>query len=369
VSVTQTEPDVSLQIEPSEVRFNETVTVAGRVSIEDIGAGNVPYLVTLGGQFIAQNTTAPDGTFDDEFSLPSSAATGDQEVRVSLLLTDQALASVNTSTSITVEESPSNLTLSVDAVEGRSVQVSGRLSVSEFSVRGQRVRLVAANTTLGTVTTGMDGQFQTTLVIPPRLLDDGLFDDSTTVSIQAEYRTARSNIESAQASTTVSITHTSRLPVIGAVVIGGGILLIGGYLVYSRFRETDASSAERLGPGGTGQPAEQWQSLADSSEIEPLTEAQEALAANQPEVAVQYGYAAVRMQLERQTGLEAAKTPWEFYRAYREHDTSTEINETLRQATELYERAVFASETVPSPAAEELLSRLDGTEPMTSSAP
>lgn len=350
VSVSQAEPDILLQTQPSEVRFNDTVTVSGRVSVDDVGAGGVPYLVTLDGQFIAQDTTASNGTLENDFSLPGSVGTGDREVRVSLLVSDQALASANTSTPITVPEQQSNLTLSVDSVEGRSVQVSGRVSISEFGVEGQRVQLTTANTTLGTVTTGTNGQFQTTVVIPSDQLDSGLFDDSTTLSLQAVYGTERSNVESAQASATVSITHPSWLLIVGAVVIGSGVFLVGGYLIYSRLRETDSSPKE-----GT----KTWQSMAEASETEPLAQARDALASDQPEVAVQYGYAAIRMQLENQTGIGTAKTPWEFYRTYHENKTETDTVRTLQQATELYERAVFASETVSTTTAEEFLAQLD----------
>jgi hypothetical protein len=364
VAVEQVEPAVAVEASPTRVGFNESLTVFGRVERGDAGAGSVPYLVTIDGQFVARNTTRTNGTFKNVTSVPAAVPPGTQDVRVSLLLDGQALAATNGSTTVQIEERPSNLSVSVDAIEGRSVQVSGRLSVpGAGGVSGQQVRLRANNTTLGTATTGEGGQFQTTVVVPETLLDGGLLDRSTTLSIRAVYANEQSNLLSSEATTTATLTRSPGPVLAGAVVLIVGIVLVGGYAVYSRRGSTSDSQRGVPSPGSTGGSVLTGDAdQAAVAEETLLSRAREELAAGRSNAAAQFAYAVVRRRSERAFGIGPTKTPWEFYSACQQH-ADGDVDGVLRHATELYERAVFASESVSAETVREVLDRIETNEP------
>lgn len=358
VAITQATPNVSVRTTPDAVGFNETLRVSGQVGADDTGAANVPYLVTLDNRVLDRNTTALDGSFDTAVSIPATIQTGEHTAEVSLLLTDQALAPANASTAVTVQERPSELSLRVAAVEGRSIRVAGRLYVpGAGGVTGERVRLIANGTDIGSVRTGASGRFNTTVLVPASALNGGLTADSTRLRLQAAYDNDRSNVRASVAQTRVTISQTPWLLIGGATVVLIVGVLAGGYLLSRRVSGGRDSVSESVGSGG-GPYGDDGIVQSDVSPESLIALAREQLDDGRTDVAVRLCYAAMRTRLEAEMGAEQAQTPWEFYQAVTARSTDSDVVETLRSVTELYERAVFASEAVSVDVVESRLARV-----------
>ena len=369
VELSQTEPEISLQVTPTVLQYNDTVSVFGRVTAGDVGVGEVPYSVTIDRQFVAQDSTRTNGTFRNTTVLPSSVSPGEQNIRVALVLDEQAVAGTDTSTSVEVIERPSDLTLSIDRVDGRSLAVSGRLTLPETGgIPEETIRIVSGETTLGTVTTDSGGRFQTNLEVSEDILKDGLGDDSTTLNIRAVYANEQSNIEQSNATATVVINQESQLPILSLLAVSVFVLLGGAFAVFSQWRNGDTADTPTAVNDDTP-TAGSWSDKADTANNSLIALSHKELEADRPEVAVQLGYAALRTQFEQRLGIEPTTTPWEFYRKCRQHDTDTETIEALRQITELYEQAVFASESVPTETIEAFLEDVEDNQTVAGDVP
>lgn len=356
INVTQVQPTVDVKVQPSEVRFNETLTVNGWVGHKDTGAANVSAAVVADGEFLTINRTDANGTLRTNVSLPAAVDSGSQEMRLALLTRDRALAPANGTATMQVAETPTELTVDATQTEERTLRVSGRLdAASQGGVARQVVEITANGTTLGTATTSRDGQFRTTVVVPDKLLASGLGDAATTLNVQAAYRGSGTNLRSSSASATALVTQAGILLWIGALV-AGVLVLVGGFLGYrwwrrrSEGRDADRSrTIDEPTVSVTGDDGRTPDSV--------LGMAREQLAAGRPDTAVELAYTGFRRDLEHRAGIDDAATHWEFYHRYRQ-DGAEDV-ETLRRATELYERAVFASQSVSSDAVAEVLEAMD----------
>ncbi|SDG29287.1 DUF4129 domain-containing protein [Halorientalis regularis] len=357
VNVTQVQPTVDVDVRPTDVRFNETLTVDGWVGHEDAGAGNVSVAVVTDGEFLAVNRTRSNGTFRTNLYLPAAVDPGSQQVRLALLARDRALAPANGTAAIQVAETPTELTVSATRTDGRSLRVSGRLDAEgQGGIAGHEVQIRANGTTLGTATTGPSGQFRTAMVVPTELLESGLSDAVTTLDVQAAYQGDGTNLESSTAGTTATITQAGSLLWIGGLVAGVFVLL-GGYLGYRWWRRRGRNRAADR-PTSIDGPTVGVAEGSDGSGESLLDMAREQLTAGRPDAAVELAYTGLRRDLERRSGIEESATHWEFYHQYRRDGDESSV-ETLRRATELYERAVFASRSVSADSAAEILDTLD----------
>lgn len=357
VTVTQVQPTIHLSVRPTTIRYNETLTINGWVGHENAGAGNVSVAVVADGEFLAANRTESNGTLRTNVSLPAAVDPGSQQIRLALLARNQALAPANGTATIQVDETPTELTVSTTRIEGRSLRVSGQFNAgTEGGVGGQTIQIRANGTTLGTVTTGPKGQFRTTVVVPSELLESGLGSTVTVLNIRAVYQGSKTNLEASTAETTSIISQEGILLWVGGLV-AVVLVLVGGYLGYrwwrrrSQGRETDR-------PTAIDEPAVRVTD-SDGGTSKPLLEiAREQLTAGRPDAAVELAYTGLRRELEHRAGIEDSATHWEFYHRYR-RDGDEDSVEILRRATELYERAVFASQSVSPDSAAEILETLD----------
>jgi len=357
INVTQVQPTVHVTAHPTDIRFNETLSVNGWVGHEDAGAGNVSVALIADGEFLAVNQTESNGTLRRNVSLPAAVDPGAQEVRLALLARDQALAPANGTATIQVAETPTRLSLSAMRTAERSLRVSGQLDTdTQGGVARQEIQLRANGTTLGMVTTGPNGQFQTTVVVPAELLESGLGTSVTTLNVQAVYQGSGTNLEASTAETTSRISLEGILLWIGGLV-AVALALVGGSLGYrwwrrrSQGQETDRpTTIDEPAVGVTDGDSETGQSLVEI--------AREQLRTGQPDAAVELAYTGLRRELEHRAGIEDVATHWEFYHRFR-RDGDKDSVEILRRATELYEQAVFASQSVSPDSAAEILETLD----------
>jgi hypothetical protein len=362
ISVRQVKPSVRVAVQPESVRYNDTVRVSGWVGIDEVGAGNVSYLVTIDGRFVARNRTAGDGSFQANFSLPASVRDGTRPVRVAVVGQDRALTPTNASTPLQLRSTPTNLSVSASPVQGeqRTLRVRGRLlSAAGDGVSRQELAVTVNGTSVGTVTTGRGGEFVSTVVVPKAIADGRLLDQQSTLSVRVVYDGQGTSLAGSRMQTLTTVRGGS-LPLWLFVIVG---LLIGSSVVYLLVRglrrrdsaavEDDIGGVDRSGriPDAGGD---------NDAVVSLLRRARDLLTEGNSRVAIQYGYAAMRARLEREYGLESSQTPWEFYQACRENGIDSDVVKQVRRLTELYEQAVFASQSVSASGIQSSLDSVEG---------
>jgi len=361
VTVEQVEPTVDVSVSPSRGEYSESVTVAGRIGEDGGGAANVSYLVTVAGQVLGSGTTGSDGRFVTNVTLPASIDDGEQTVRVVLPLEERALASTNGSTTMSVVETRTNLTTAVTHVDGKTIRIRGNFTtVDGVAIGGERVRAVAGGTTIGSTTTGPNGTYEATLVVPGSAVQSGPFDATATVGIGVQYDGGATNLGNTAAEGSVSLPTTP----VGFLLVGGlaVLLVVGGAVVAWRRLggwervlggvEDEATVPERT-------LLEQDGHDSDHSATELFDVAREHANKGREDAAVRVGYVALRLRLTEDVEATAAiQTPWEFYRACCESGVDDEVLAVLREMTEHYERVRFTEEWSADGNAGTILDRL-----------
>jgi hypothetical protein len=263
------------------------------------------------------------------------------------------LTPTNETAAFRVQERPTELKVEATHIDNRVLSVSGELAVPNGpSVPDRTVALRVNGTAIGTTTTGPNGTFETTVIAPESVTSGGGFASVYTISIEAVYENDDANLGSSTGRA------TARLPV-GSLWDWLPIAAIPALLVISvgmawRWWRRDQRRSVEASDESTG-----WQaSVAETASAESLlTQARNALAEDQSVVAVKLIYATLRTHLETEYGSHDAQTHWEFYRRCEVPDDDTLA--TLRDATEVYERVVFAAEAVSSEAVAPLLDRTE----------
>lgn len=360
VDVEQTRPDVEVSASPDGVGFNETLTVTGRVGAERAGAANVSYLVAADDEVLARNRTTATGRVSEQVPLPATVAPGEQDVRLLVVQEARALARANGTATVGVRERATELSVGATQTDDRALRISGALTVADGGpgVPNRPVDLLVNGTHLGTATTGPDGTFDTTVVVPEGTTDTGLFDGGSTLAVEATYQDAEANLESAEATTTTVLRSSVLWTWVGGAVLA---LVLVGAVLYGVARLRRDRTEPATGPGGSTAWTESLGSGGtDGQSVETLLDgARDCLEADQPARAAQLGYAAARAALEREYGGVPAQTHWEFYRQCRQAAADSDRVETLRRVTEAYERAAFASEALSSERIDALLGEID----------
>jgi len=198
----------------------------------------------------------------------------------------------------------------------------------------------------------VNGTFETSVVIPESATNAGRFEDVSTLSIEAAYEESETNLGHSTASTTVPLTISSPWNWLGAAAIVVVVIIAAIIIQQWWTREQSASVENVTNPTG-------WQASigADMSAESLLNRARDVLGEEQPVLAAQLAYAALRTHLEAEDGGDGNQTHWEFYRQCQSRDKET--LETLRNATEIYERVVFAADSVSDETAAPLLDQAE----------
>jgi hypothetical protein len=254
---------------------------------------------------------------------------------------------------IQVRQRPTELTVEAAHTDNRVFLISGTLAVPNGPVVPDRsVEIRVNGTAIGTTMTGANGTFETTVIIPESVTSGNGFDSVTPALIEVVYETDDTNLGSSTAST------TARLPigVLGdwltfAAIPALFIIAVG--IVLSWWRR-DPQSA-----GGEFDESAGWQASVgeDVAAESVLSRARDTLAEGQSVVAAQLVYAALRTHLESEYRGNSSQTHWEFYHRCEELDDDELA--TLRDATEVYERVVFAANAVTAESVESVLDRTE----------
>ncbi|TKR25474.1 hypothetical protein [Natronomonas salsuginis] len=354
VDIERSTPTVAVSTPPRDVGFNETLTVTGHVGGDAGGAANVSYRVLTAGNALVEGRTNETGHIDEELPLPADVPAGDQQLRLAVGDSNRALTPTNETTTVTVRERPTELSIEANQTDERTIQLAGELVVPDGpGVPGRSIELLVNGSNLGTTTTGVNGTFETSLVVPESEIGSGASDSAATLSVGAAYQDERANLGASNAETAVILTTETLWGVLAGV--GLFVLIAGGVgVTVLSWRRGQSDSFETF-----EEPAGWSDALVeDGRSSESLLESAYDTLADRPVIAAQLGYAALRTCLEAEYGGQSAQTHWEFYRAC-EASADEEIVTTLRNVTELYERVVFASEPISAETVKPMLDRTE----------
>ncbi|NUB91473.1 DUF4129 domain-containing protein [Haloterrigena sp. SYSU A121-1] len=353
VDIEQVEPTIAIDdVEPDTVAYGDRVDVDYDLRVGDERVDDVPVAVSVDGTPIGLFGSS-NGSTTGNPTVPADVPSGERDLRISLPFEDRALASVTTSTTVTVAETEPELSVSASPTGEREVTVNGTLEATGGGVEGQSVRLVADGAVLETVSTDADGAFGASVTVP---------EETATGEVQlvAVHDDEGTNLARTEAATTVSFPTSadSLLPTWAWLALGLFVAAVGagGYWYRDRASAsapipTDPDEADDDAPttAGTSDPV---------SSRTLLSRASDQLSSGNPNDAVRDCYAAVRQSLESRFAASGPLTHWEFYRRYSDRSADAETESApLRDVTEGYERAAFGPDGVSEREAEAVLER------------
>ncbi|MFP8956800.1 hypothetical protein ACLI4Y_08730 [Natrialbaceae archaeon A-CW3] len=357
VSVEQVEPTITDVTVTEDGAYGDEITFQGNVAAMDEPVDGVPFTVTLAGQPLG-TVEASNGSFDGTFELPLTVPAGEQELEVSLEFEDQALAQTTENTSLTVIETETEILVN-SSESNDEIRLAGQLVDEDGAgIENETLQIHLEETPLGSVTTGSEGEFNATVDTPAGA------EGETVLSVA--YDNPETSLERSEAETTIMLPEggDSVGTPIGApawVWIGLGLLGATGLVVGSWWYRRAGSPPGTVPTNGPNNGQEVPSTVAATEPTENATEylsqARKTLDGNDPDRAVQYGYAAVRQAFRSDVESDRL-THREFVeRMTRQRSNGLgEREETLlRDVTTGYERAVFDSERIPRGVAESLL--------------
>lgn len=353
-------------IEGASASYGDSLPVAGEAAVDGDPVDEVPIGVTLADEELGAVETT-DGAFDGSVAVPASVPAGEHDLAVTLGVEDRAIESATETVPVTVHETESRL--AIDAVPAEDgVRMGGLLTTSDgVPVADQPVELAVDGETVATVTSGPDGEFETT---------EPVSSTSTDATVVATYEGVDSSLESSESSTAVdaSIAGPTSDAVgwpVGMYALGGvGVLvvLVAGwalvrYLRARRRRSRTHSVLRRQSRNGrvtsrsvTHRPASSQRPKSRSVATgEPLSHsllsrASAELSNGRTNAAVRSAYAAARFELQSTVEECRTCTHWEFAHTYRGPGT-----DELERLTERYEVAAFDRRTVSAEHAHQTL--------------
>ncbi|WP_276248652.1 hypothetical protein [Haladaptatus sp. YSMS36] len=380
VDVEQVDSEMSVSREPESVAFGDNLSVRGSVSVEETGAPNVPVVVSVDGVPVGRTQTDGEGNYELEASLPADVKDGNQTVRASLPLTEQALASSEATAPIAVTTTNTTLSVSGEQAGPGTVRASGVLRTADGRpVANQSVELRVNGTTVGEAVTDGSGRYAKTVNAP------GVAGENATVALVARFDGQGTNLEASDAEREVALVAGSSGGAGGSVgesvqnVFGNttdAVLGLVGFLalvlvvvfVYHRDRVLAFVRDLRAGDEDSESEADEDAAVAgavdgdDAEPVEPaepapepLSVAQEQLDAGETDHAAMTAYSLARTRLAEKLHIDSPRTHWEFFVASRDQLGETE-RRLLQRLTEAYEQASFAADTLPASVAQQALS-------------
>ncbi|HET7323904.1 MAG TPA: DUF4129 domain-containing protein [Halococcus sp.] len=366
VRVVQVEPRLDVVQYSTRMRFNDTVLVSGRVSVNDTGARSVPISVSVGGQpltparnqFVRTNSA---GKFTFVARLPPDVMTGKQAMRVSLPLNNQALNRTVVTKPVVISSTPTTLVVngsqtSVNGseIDGPVVRVAGRLKTGNGTpIQGQSISIRLNGTTVGAARTDESGRYITNVTVPQQLFAER--SGAVMVSLVAAYDGKRTNLESSRARKRLRLVVPSEppesiverivriletVPLVYWFIVGIGLLLLS---IYSAYRYNNRSNPDPHGTETTEESAVDRRSDSERTNRPPLLEAaSEQLFAGDAEGAIVAAYTGVRARLGNELDLASPYTHWEFFDTCRLRGLRGDRLDALERLTELYEQAAFS---------------------------
>ncbi|WP_115863968.1 hypothetical protein [Halorussus litoreus] len=390
--VRQTTPNVTISNRIDATRYNETMTVNGTVAAGTVGVPNVAVVVSIDGARIARVRTGANGSFATAGRLPGNVSNGTQAVEVQVvpenaselgpepdlqlasetssdvgaaavpdLPRDLAIAPANATATVTVETTPTALSIADVRTFNGTALVAGELATEGGQPLPNRtVELRLDGRSVGNATTNASGQFATTVGLPSRRAGG-----DSTVEIVAAFSPSEGNLAPAAANRTATLDATGGLVTGRQLRFGlAGLLVLAVFAGFVwRYRssaEGIAKSDREADPGAGAYPnaeagpeSASIDDLTGRSTVALLDSATTALADGRFDAAVAAAYGAVRRRFEAVGGPRTTRTHWEFYADCRNAGLPEERLRELELVTETYEHAAFADESVAAADAHE----------------
>lgn len=238
--VTQSMPSLSIGSSSARAKAGSSVTAAGAVTVDGVPVPNASVSLRVGERTLAETRTDDTGTYRFDTRLPANVSAGTRTLSVSVGRAGTALAPVGEDAELTVEETPTRLTLSAVRSEG-AVNVAGRLVTdAETGIGGEAVVVSVDGERRSTVRTAADGSYRTTVEL------SNVTNASGAVSVRAEFNGDDTSLRSAAVSAALTPPGEGALidarTLALALAVGLGAVLVGGLTVY-RYRRDGESSA------------------------------------------------------------------------------------------------------------------------------
>ena len=352
LGIQQTSADLTVTSANETAAFGEQVVVDGHATVNGTPVPNARVRVRVGGVALETVTTGDDGNYRVAADLPSTVPDGGATVEAKIVPADRAVRSETATGQLQVEQTETALSLSVSETEP-GVRATGALrTADERPLDGETVELRVDGTTVATVETGNDGQFDRSVALSE--------DRTGAVTVTAVFDEPRGNLDSSTAEEQLNLqTETPEaagLPVSPELLGGGGVavvsLLVIGWLL--RREDTASDPAAPVEPSTATDTAASGTESASTGTRDLLEQAASRASAGESDAAVQALYAAVRRSMDCQP----QQTHWEFYAAAADR-LDTEAAGTLERLTEAYEQAAYSPRGVDPPVVDDLLDRAD----------
>ena len=335
----QTDADVEVTAVNESVAFGDEFVVDGTVRAGDTEADAVPVTVTVDGQPIGESRTDETGSFSANGTIPANVAAGETEVQATISQQDRTLSSATTSESISIEETPSELTLTADPVAEDRLYIHGRLTTAGGTALAEQPIVIAIGERSTTVRTDENGEYESTITVPEEA--------GSSVTVAAFYGDEGTNIADAEAEVALELgggdgvgplDTVLGIPLDESTISAGALVVVllgsGGWLLYRRRDEEGTGPVEPVStePDSSGEiRGEISRSL--------LAFARESLDRGNEHRAVEAAYVAARRGIDHGSH---ALTPWEFYDVCRSNGLEAEEVDRLGTLTERFERAAFS---------------------------
>ncbi|GAA0240926.1 collagen binding domain-containing protein [Haladaptatus pallidirubidus] len=358
--VQQIDPTITLSQSSRRAQFNKSVTVSGRVHVEDISADSVPVVIRSGQTVLGEVKTDSNGRFTLSEPLPKSVLTGQQQISATLPLREQALSSTTAEAPLTVQPTDTKINLTGQAFDHRNVSVQGNLTTAAgVAIPNETVVLRQNGTQVGTATTNANGTYNTQIHLPAKLAENK---DKSQLRLSASYTGDKTNLNPSNATATVQFESGSLLD--GSALIWIGIVGLLGFIAMSGFaiQRSDWFS-ESKESDESEQFIEEAVIESDTNEEEVTAEVTTSFLVDRARTAVTEGNFQTSIEMAYAAGrrhflsaddsiLEAGQTHWEFYQMCENQDFSDQQLERLYELTKLYEKATFTTEMPSQKSAE-----------------
>lgn len=360
----QTAPRLTIEEATPEAGFADQVSAAATVdvpTVEPPRLGGVPLVIRVGNQRLTTARTGPNGSVVLESALPAAIQAGETDLTVAIDRQDLAITPTRESTSFTVLETPTTLSVNATANENRTnLTVQGQLRTEGGQPLSDRpITITAGDQVLGTLETEKNGSYQSRLAVPPSMREDEQ-------TLKATFNGDGTNLGSSTASQQIFQPFTQWVPGTGAIVVViVGCLGVAG--IASRSSRVQRVVRRRLPGGGkqtttTGHGDDETAEDASAESTETATMRSlfarmwDVLAAGLPDQAVQYAYGVVRRRLTNGMTDASTETHREFLTRQRDEGNASR----LRSLTDAYEQAAFAQDPISKTHAEQVLTTAEG---------
>lgn len=367
---------VSVNASNLTIQYGTPFSITGRISVgEAESVGNLPVVATVAGQQVGTASTTANGSFalSNRLSSPR-VSSGVQTLRITLPFENRSLAGSATSVPVTINPASTQLTVNATSTESTpsTISVHGILTLyTGEPLTGQPIEIFVEGNRVDTVQTTTTGRYETTL-------QPSEIDIPANATISAQFAGGGLALSSSRASTTLALSSsTSDLALSSSTsgqsslmsmitnqpaLLGGGAVLglVGvGFLLVSLRRD----SAWLSGSDSTTPVDEKTSTTRSSDSPTPvsqrpaqtmLTAAKDALESDNPTAAVQIAYSGLRSALTEDVDASGDETHWEFYQQCQSSNIGS-LSEVY-EITATYEIATFASQSVSSQDAEEVVS-------------